>query len=145
MSDNEPGASRSDEADTDTFEDAADNLDVEKEKGDDDVVKDSLGHSIDSPDYVDEAKLSSWETGEHPLSETDLEQKRLEAAQYKLEGNSLYSEGKILEAVGKFNCYLLLLIKTYFFVSQTSTLPVSEFVPSSSPRTGPSSMPTEPR
>ena len=121
MSDNEPGACRSDEADTDTFEDATDNLDVEeKEKVDDDVVKDSLGHSIDSPDYVDEAKLSSWETGEHPLSETDLEQKRLEAAQYKLEGNSLYSEGKILEAVGETSCYLLLLIKT---ISQTSTLP----------------------
>ena len=143
MSDNEPGACRSDEADTDTFEDAIDNLDVEeKEKVDDDVVKDSLGHSIDSPDYVDEAKLSSWETGEHPLSETDLEQKRLEAAQYKLEGNSLYSEGKILEAVGKTSCYLLLLIKT---ISQTSTLPASEFVPSSSPRTDPSSTPTEPR
>ena len=141
MSDNEPGASRSDEADTDTFEDATDNLDVEeKEKVDDDVVKDSLGHSIDSPDYVDEAKLSSWETGEHPLSETDLEQKRLEAAQYKLEGNSLYSEGKILEAVGKTSCYLLLLIQT---ISQTSTLPASEFVPSSSPRTDPSSTPTE--
>ena len=143
MSDNEPGACRSDEADTDTFEDATDNLDVEeKEKVDDDVVKDSLGHSIDSPDYVDEAKLSSWETGEHPLSETDLEQKRLEAAQYKLEGNSLYSEGKILEAVGKTSSYLLLLIKT---ISQTSTLPASEFVPSSSPRTDPSSTPTEPR
>ena len=63
-------------------------------------VRDSLGHTSDSPDFVDEDKLRTWETGEDPMSETDLEQKRLEAAQYKLEGNALYSEGKTLEAVG---------------------------------------------
>lgn len=66
-----------------------------------DVVRDSLGHDQDSPDFIDEELLKSWEEGDEALSETQLEQKRLEAAQYKLEGNSLYTEGKTREACGK--------------------------------------------
>ena len=94
---------------SDFYQAACDNEEVEAkveeeagEKGEEDKEedKDSLGHSRDSGDYVDEAELCSWETGEEPLSETDLEQRRLEAAQYKLEGNSLYSDGKTREASG---------------------------------------------
>ena len=85
----------------DVYEDACENHDDGEQDGAaEEEVRDSLGHSSDSPDFVDEDKLRSWETGDHPLSESDLEQKRLEAAQYKLEGNSLYTEGKTLEAVG---------------------------------------------
>ena len=66
-----------------------------------DQKKDSLGHEESSPDYVDEYLLRSWEEGDSQLSEPELEQKRLEAAQYKIEGNALYTDGKIREACGK--------------------------------------------
>ena len=87
---------------SDVYEDACENPDEGEQESakEEEEVRDSLGHSSDSPDFVDEDKLRSWETGDNPLSESDLEQKRLEAAQYKLEGNSLYTEGKTLEAVG---------------------------------------------
>ena len=55
-------------------------------------MKDSLGHEESSPDFVDETILKSWEHGDNILSDTELEQKRLEAAQYKIEGNALYTE-----------------------------------------------------
>ena len=77
-----------------------------------DQKKDSLGHEESSPDYVDEYLLRSWEEGDSQLSEPELEQKRLEAAQYKIEGNALYTDGKIREACGKllsifnFSCVL---------------------------------------
>ena len=67
----------------------------------DDVVKDSLGHEESSPDFVDETILKSWEHGDNILSDTELEQKRLEAAQYKIEGNALYTDSKTREACGK--------------------------------------------
>ena len=67
----------------------------------DEVVKDSLGHEESSPDYVDETLLKSWEHGDNILSDTELEQKRLEAAQYKIEGNALYTDSKTREACGK--------------------------------------------
>jgi len=60
---------------------------------------DSIGHSEDSPDYVDEDVLKSWEES---LSVEELEQRRLEGVGYKLEGNSLYTEGKPLEACDKY-------------------------------------------
>ena len=65
------------------------------------LKEDSLGHDQNSPDYIDEGVLRSWEVGEDALSESQLEQKRLEAAQYKLEGNALYTEGKTSEACGE--------------------------------------------
>lgn len=65
------------------------------------LKEDSLGHDQNSPDYIDEDMLRSWEVGEDALSESQLEQKRLEAAQYKLEGNALYTEGKTSEACGE--------------------------------------------
>ena len=76
---------------------------VSDEAPEEDVVKDSLGHEEGSPDYVDEELLKTWEDADHEnvLSDPQLEQKRLEAAQYKLEGNSLYTDGKTLEACGK--------------------------------------------
>ena len=93
-----------DESGSDSYEDACDSAHsdphLEKNLTEEEEERDSLGHSRDSPDFVDEAELASWETGEQPLIETDLEQKRLEAAQYKLEGNTLYSEGKTREAAG---------------------------------------------
>ena len=67
----------------------------------DDLLKDSLGHEENSPDYVDENLLKSWEEGDNILSDTELEQKRLEAAQYKIEGNALYTDSKTREACGK--------------------------------------------
>ena len=111
MSDNDtrtsPSATNASyEDDSEDYEDAYDNVEAvdEGDKGEEEKeekkIRDSLGHTSDSPDFVDEDKLRTWETGEDPMSETDLEQKRLEAAQYKLEGNALYSEGKTLEAVG---------------------------------------------
>lgn len=66
-----------------------------------DVLKDSLGYEETSPDYVDENLLKSWEEGDDILSDTELEQKRLEAAQYKIEGNTLYTDSKTREACGK--------------------------------------------
>ena len=67
----------------------------------DDVLKDSLGYEETSPDYVDENLLKSWEEGDNILSDTELEQKRLEAAQYKIEGNTLYTDSQTREACGK--------------------------------------------
>lgn len=72
------------------------------ESAEDDVSlkeeEDSTGFSESSSDYIDEKLLISWEVGDSALSEADLEQKRLEAAQYKLEGNALYLEGQTREA-----------------------------------------------
>ena len=112
-----------DSDDCDSYEDASESLDAapddltrpkdwesrSKPENDNEVndnnegeeKKDSLGHDESSPDYVDEDLLISWEQGDSPLSESELEQKRLEAAQYKIEGNALYSDGKIREACGK--------------------------------------------
>ena len=61
--------------------------------------KDSIGAVRGSPDFVDEALLQSWE---EQLDVEELEQKRLEGVGYKLEGNSLYLEGKTLEACDKY-------------------------------------------
>jgi len=52
--------------------------------------EDSLGHDENSPDFVDEALLSSWSES---LSAEQKEEKREEAKQCKQEGNSLYSQG----------------------------------------------------
>merc|ERR1712032_578370 len=65
--------------------------------------KDSSGAVKGSPDYVDEAILESWEG---QLGVEELEQKRLEGVGYKLEGNSLYLEGKTLEACDKYTAGL---------------------------------------
>jgi len=105
------GAESRDNDDSDSYEDACDSASVgDSHPGEDqkeeEEERDSLGHSRDSQDFVDEAELGSWETGEHPLTENDLEQRRLEAAQYKLEGNTLYSEGKIREAADKYTAGL---------------------------------------
>jgi len=72
----------------------------------DDTCEDSTGHDKGSPDYIDEELLRSWEVGDKALSEAELEQKRLEAAQYKLEGNALYLEGKTIEALDKYTAGL---------------------------------------
>ena len=99
-----------DDSDGDSYEDAPDSPNVgeslpDQTEQEEEEERDSLGHSRDSPDFVDEAELESWETGDHPLTDNDLEQKRLEAAQYKLEGNTLYSEAKTREASGEFFFY----------------------------------------
>jgi len=67
---------------------------------------DSTGHLPGSRDFVDEAVLQSWETGDTALSEAELEQKRLEAAQYKLEGNALYTDSRTTEACDKYTAGL---------------------------------------
>jgi len=67
-------------------------------KGDEEV-KDSTGAVAGSPDFVDESVLESWE-GE--LEVEELEQRRLEGVGCKLEGNSLYLEGRTLEACDKY-------------------------------------------
>jgi len=72
----------------------------------DETLEDSTGHDKGSPDYIDEELLRSWEVGDKALSEAELEQKRLEAAQYKLEGNALYLEGKTIEALDKYTAGL---------------------------------------
>ena len=77
------------------------NVDEASENTEETLPKDSLGHEESSSDYVDEDLLQSWESGDTCLSESQLEQKRLEAAQYKLEGNALYTESKTREACGK--------------------------------------------
>ena len=64
-----------------------------------DEVKDSTGAVAGSPDFVDESVLESWE-GE--LEVEELEQRRLEGVGCKLEGNSLYLEGRTLEACDKY-------------------------------------------
>jgi len=71
----------------------------EEKEEEEEVVKDSTGATKDSPDYIDEAELESWKD---KLSVAELEQKRLEGVGYKLEGNSLYLEGKTLEACDKY-------------------------------------------
>jgi len=69
-------------------------------------IEDSTGHVEGSPDFIDEQLIESWESGDKPLSESELEQKRLEAAQYKLEGNALYQDGKIRDALDKYTAGL---------------------------------------
>jgi len=69
-------------------------------------IEDSTGHIEGSPDFIDEQLIESWESGDKPLSESELEQKRLEAAQYKLEGNALYQDGKIRDALDKYTAGL---------------------------------------
>lgn len=106
----------SDEDVSDTCEDGSNDLTrpsewkpsdkLRDDKCDSDNVEDSTGHTEDSPDFVDENLLISWETGEDALSGSELEQKRLEAAQYKLEGNALYLEGKTLDAIEKYTAGL---------------------------------------
>jgi len=66
-------------------------------------VKDSTGAVEGSPDYIDEAELESWGA---KFSVEELEQKRLEGIGYKLEGNSLYLEGKSMEACDKYTAGL---------------------------------------
>ena len=70
-------------------------------------IEDSTGHVEGSPDFIDEQLIESWESGDKPLSESELEQKRLEAAQYKLEGNALYQDGKIRDALGEIKAHPL--------------------------------------
>jgi len=72
----------------------------------DDVVKDTLGHEESSPDFINEDLLKCWEVGDTVLSHTELEQKRLEAIQYKLEGNALYTDSKLREACDKYTAGL---------------------------------------
>lgn len=71
-----------------------------------DEASDSTGNTKGSPDYIDEELLRSWEVGDKALGDADLEQKRLEAAQYKLEGNALYLEEKTREALDKYTAGL---------------------------------------
>ena len=66
-------------------------------------VKDSAGSVKGSPDYVDEALLEQWAES---LGVEELEQKRLEGVGYKLEGNTLYQEGRVLEACDKYTAGL---------------------------------------
>jgi len=80
--------------------------DIADESVEGEVSEDSTGHTKDSADYIDEELLQSWEVGEKALSDGELEQKRLEAAQYKLEGNALYLEGKTMEALDKYTAGL---------------------------------------
>ncbi len=54
------------------------------------ILADSTGHLAGSPDYVDERLLAQLDL----LPPEEREQKRLQANQYKLEGNALYAEGK---------------------------------------------------
>jgi hypothetical protein len=54
------------------------------------IVADSAGHLPGSPDYVDEALVAELDL----LPQELREQKRLQANQYKLEGNALYKDGK---------------------------------------------------
>lgn len=77
-----------------------------EDKTEDDENEDSTGHTKGSPDYIDEVLLLSWEVGDAALSVAELEQKRLEAAQYKLEGNALYLDGKTREALDKYTAGL---------------------------------------
>lgn len=108
------------DCDSEHFEDASDGADrlqdfdkpddwKKKDDGgeaadtDTEEVKDSTGATKDSPDYVDEAELETW--GDK-YSVEELEQKRLEGVGYKLEGNSLYLEGKYLEACDKYTAGL---------------------------------------
>jgi len=62
----------------------------ESESPSSDIVKDSLGNDEDSPDFVDESTLQAMETD---LSSEELEAKRLESVECKVEGNRLYSSG----------------------------------------------------
>ena len=115
------------ESDSDNFEDASDNtaddggthdFDRPEEWGEcsdrvgegvnnaeeeEEEEKDSSGAVKGSPDYVDEQLLESWES---QLGVEELEQKRLEGVGYKLEGNTLYLEGKTLEACDKYTAGL---------------------------------------
>jgi len=84
----------------------SENKRTEPTVNDAELKEDSTGNSKSSADYVDEELLSSWEVGDTALSEAELEQKRLEAAQYKLEGNALYLEGQTREACDKYTAGL---------------------------------------
>jgi len=77
-----------------------------EDNDEDEASVDSTGHSKGSPDHIDEELLRSWEVGDAALGEAELEQKRLEAAQYKLEGNALYLEEKTREALDKYTAGL---------------------------------------
>lgn len=80
--------------------------DSENTENAEDEASDSTGNTKGSPDYIDEELLRSWEVGDKALGDADLEQKRLEAAQYKLEGNALYLEEKTREALDKYTAGL---------------------------------------
>jgi len=82
------------------------NDEILNDNAEDQSSEDSTGHVRGSPDYVDEELLRSWEVGDDALNDSELEQKRLEAAQYKLEGNALYLEGKTREALDKYTAGL---------------------------------------
>jgi len=75
----------------------------EEKPADEEVSVDSTGNPVDSRDYVDEAKLQQEL---QDLSSEEKEQKRLEANQYKLEGNNLYKEGKTSDAVDRYTAGL---------------------------------------
>jgi len=78
----------------------------DKDTSEREVKEDSTGNTFGSPDYVDEDLLLSWEVGDATLSDAELEQKRLEAAQYKLEGNAMYLDGQTREALDKYTAGL---------------------------------------
>jgi len=75
--------------------------DTDDDKSEDksEVYEDSTGNSPTSPDFVDERIL---EKQEETLSTDEKEEKREEANKLKLEGNSLYKEGKTQDAVEKY-------------------------------------------
>jgi len=75
----------------------------EHESDEESTKKDSTGCDPTSPDYVDDDKLDEMEA---MLTLEEKEQKRLEANQYKQEGNALHKEGKHLEACDKYTAGL---------------------------------------
>lgn len=107
------------DCESENFEDASDSIDGPRDfdrpgdwkkkdsendcKDDIEEVKDSTGAFKGSPDYVDEVELELLCA---KLGVEELEQKRLEGVGYKLEGNSLYLEGKSLEACDKYTAGL---------------------------------------
>jgi len=108
------------DCESENFEDASDSVDGPRDfdrpfdwekkdsennppQNDTEEIKDSTGAFKGSKDYVDEAELESQCA---KLSKEELEQKRLEGVGYKLEGNSLYLEGKSLEACDKYTAGL---------------------------------------
>ena len=66
------------------------------------MKKDSTSCVPSSPDN-DEDMLEEWENS---LTLDEKEQKRLEANQYKLEGNALHKEGQHVEACDKYTAGL---------------------------------------
>jgi len=75
----------------------------EEEETSEEVYEDSTGNSQSSPDFVDERLLEKQEEG---LSSEEKEEKRLEAANFKLEGNNLYKDGKPQDAVDRYTAGL---------------------------------------